>query len=215
MPIAAADIISRAGQILLDEEHIRWEVPELLQWINDGAAEIILRRPGARAITKSIPLQAGTRQVIPERGVMLLDVVRNMGVGGETPGRAIRRVDRQLLDDQYPEWHSQRAARAIKHYVFDDRSPKEFYVYPPAAASVEVEALYSELPPVVTALSGTIDLDTEYMTPLLSYVAYRAFLKDSEFANGNVATLHYRTFNDAMTSAAGNAVDNSPNMHAV
>lgn len=215
MAIAAADIISRAGQILMDEDHIRWTVPELLQWINDGASEIIVRRPGARAISKVIPLVAGTRQAIPERGVQLLDLVRNMGMDGATPGRAIRRTDRQLLDDQQPDWHSIRRATAIKHYTFDDRSPKEFYVYPPVVAGAQVEALYSELPPVVEQAADMVDLGPEYMTPLLSYVAYRAFIKDSEFANGNVATLHYQAFNDAMSSTVRNAVDNSPNMHVV
>lgn len=215
MAIPAADIISRVGEILQDRDHIRWPIAELLQWMNDGASEIIVRRPGARAVAGLIELKAGTRQQIPTQGVMLLDVVRNMGMDGQKPGRVIRRVDRQLLDDQYPDWHSARSSATIKHYTFDDRAPKEFYVYPPAVEGAQVEALFSELPPAVVTEQDSIDLPVEYMTPLLSYVAYRAFLKDSEFANGGMAAFHYRAFNDAMTSTVGNAVDNSPNAHSV
>lgn len=215
MPIAAADIISRVGQILLDEDHIRWQVPELLQWINDAASEIIVRRPGARAISRPLALSDGTRQSLPVQGVQLLDVVRNLGMDGLTPGRVVRRIDRQLLDDQQPDWHADRKVKAIKHYTFDDRAPKEFYVYPPAVEGAQVEALYSELPPTVTDISDDLDLGPEYLTPVLSYVAYRAFLKDSEFANGNVATLHYQAFNDAMQNSVGNAVQNSPNTNSV
>lgn len=215
MPIAAADIISRAGEILQDRDHIRWSVSELLQWINDGASEIIVRRPGARAVAKVIELAAGSRQTIPERGVMLLDVVRNMGDDGATPGRVVRRIDRQLLDDQYPDWHAERPSATVKHFTFDDRAPKDFYVYPPASAGTKVEALFSELPPVVTQEADDVDLPPEYLTPLLSYVAYRAFLKDSEFANGGIAAMHFQAFNAAMQSSVGNAVDNSPNSHSV
>lgn len=215
MAIPAADIISRVGEILQDRDHIRWPIAELLQWMNDGASEIIVRRPGARAVSGVFALVDGTRQEIPMRGVMLLDVVRNMGLDGKTPGRVVRRIDRQLLDDQSPDWHAAKKANAIRHYTFDDRSPKEFYVYPPANAGIRVEARYSELPPVVTDEGDDLDLPPEYLTPLLSYVAYLACLKDSEFANGGVAAIHYRAFNDAMASTVGNAVDNSPNAHSV
>lgn len=54
MPIPAAEIIRRVGAILQDEDHVRWTVPELLEWINDGARETIVRRPAARAMTADL-----------------------------------------------------------------------------------------------------------------------------------------------------------------
>lgn len=211
MTIQAVELISRAGEILQDEEHIRWTVPELLRWVNDGAREIILRRPAARSITRPLPLAAGTKQEIPASGVQLLDVVRNLGANGSTPGRVIRRIDRQLLDDQMPDWHMAKKSAKIKHYTFDERAPKVFYVYPPAADGVHVEALYSELPPVITDASETLDMGAEYLNALLSYMAYRAFSKDSEFANGTVAALHFEAFVNAVGSGNEAASYNSPN----
>lgn len=215
MPILAAELISRAGEILQDEEHIRWTVPELLRWVNDGARETILRRPAARSVTQALALAAGTKQAIPAMGVQLLDVVRNLGMDGLTPGRAVRRIDRQLLDDQMPDWHMTKKAAKIKHFTFEDRAPKDFYVYPPAVAGTQVEVLYSELPPTITQDGEALDLGAEYLNALVSYMVYRALSKDSEFANGNVATLHYQAFINAVGDSSDKATANSPNANSV
>lgn len=215
MPIAAADLISRAGEILQDEDHIRWEVPELLRWINDAARETIVRRPAARSVAKVLALAAGTRQELPVGGVELLDVVRNIAPDGVTPGRAVRRIDRQLLDDQNPDWHTARPSSKVKHFTFDERAPRIFYVYPPAAAGTKVETLHSELPPEVKAEADTLDMGAEYINVLVSYMVYRALSKDSEFANGTVAALHYQSFIDAVTDNNQQTTANSPNANSV
>lgn len=214
MPIPAAEIIRRVGAILQDEDHVRWTVPELLEWINDGARETIVRRPAARAVTDDLTLAAGTKQALPASGVQLLDVVRNLG-DGTKPGRVIRRIDRQLMDDQAPDWHTARPKAVIKHFMFDERSPKTFYVWPPAIAGTHVEALYSELPPTVTAEGDTLDIGAEYLNVLVSYVVYRALSKDSEFANGTVAALHYQAFIDAVADGGAQTTANSPNQNSV
>ena len=215
MPIAATELLSRAGEILQDEDHIRWTLPELLRWINDGARETILRRPAARSVTKAIALVAGTKQTIPATGVQLLDVVRNLGMDGLTPGRAVRRIDRQLLDDQMPDWHAAKKSSKIKHFTFEDRAPKDFYVYPPAVDGTQVEALYSELPPTVDSETQSIDMPAEYLNAMVNYMVYRALSKDSEYANGQIATLQFQAFVDAVTDPANKAVANSPNMNSV
>lgn len=215
MPIPAADLIARAGEILQDEAHDRWTTDELLRWINDAACETIIRRPAARAVSAVLSLAAGTRQQLPSTAVQLLDVVRNIGTDGVTPGRSVRRVDRQLLDDQYPDWHTAQKKSAVKHFTFDERAPKVLYIYPPAVAGTKIEALYSELPPTIAATTDTLDMDSEYMNVLLSYVCYRALSKDSEFGNGTVAALHYQAFSDAVGTSNQATTANSPNANSV
>ncbi|AOJ09658.1 DUF6682 family protein [Burkholderia mayonis] len=215
MPIAAADLITRAGNVLQDEGHDRWQVPELLEWINDAARETIVRRPAARSVAAVLALVAGTRQELPEGGIELLDVVRNMGADGVTPGRIVRRVDRQLLDDQNPDWHAARPKSVVKHFTFDERAPRIFYVYPPAIAGAKVETLHSELPPALGTEDEALDMGAEYLNVLLSYICYRALSKDSEFANGTVAALHYQAFIDAVTDNNQQTTANSPNANSV
>jgi hypothetical protein len=215
MPIAAADLISRVGHILQDEDNVRWTVDELIEWINDAARETIVRRPAARAVTAILSLAAGTRQQLPDAAVQLLDVVRNIAADGTTPGRAVRRVDRQLLDDQNPDWHTQKQQGKIKHFTFDERVPKVFYVYPPAIAATKVEALHSELPPAIAASTDSLDMGAEYLNALVSYVCFRALSKDSEFANGTVAAAFYQAFIDAVTDGSAKTTANSPNENSV
>lgn len=214
-PMELGEIIRRAGLILQDEEHVRWEVPELVMWINDGAREIVSRKRSARAVTVALALEGGAYQVLPQRTVQLLDVIRNLGMDGGSPGRAIRRVDRQLMDDQVPNWHAMKPSASIKHFMFDERAPTVFHVYPPAVADTQIECLISQLPPFVTEVSDVIDLSSEYMNLILAYVVYRALSKDSEFSNGTVAALHYQAFLEGVSDSYEKVTLNSPNANSV
>lgn len=211
MGIRAGDVITRAQLVLNDNDppYARWEQPEMFAWLNDAACEIVIRRPAARAVTGEITLVGGTLQTLPEDAIELLDVARNVG------GRAIRRTDRQVLDDTLPDWHQLKQAAAIKHYTFDERTPKAFYVYPPARPGVKVEALYSEAPPKVSAEDDVLDLDRAYMGPLVSYILYRALAKDSEYANGTIAAAHFQAFSEALGTNNEVTAAASPNQGSV
>lgn len=209
MAIRAGDVLQRAGIILNDEEFVRWTKEELFAWLNDAACEVVIRRPAARAVTGEIALAAGALQRLPEGGIELLDVVRNVG------GRPVRRTDRQLLDDAAPVWPTMRQASTIKHYTFDERTPTVFYVYPPAKAGVTVEALYSEAPPAVAADDDLLQLDRAYMGPLVSYLLYRALAKDAETSNGNLAAAHFSAFSEALGTNNEVTAAVSPNVGSV
>lgn len=192
MPIPVADILSRASIVLNDEDHVRWTVGELLEWINDAAGEVVIRRPQARAQVRALTLVAGPLQSLPVGGIQVIDVVRNV------PGRSISRVQRRLLDDQAPDWYDAKQADRIKHYTLEEETPTHFYVYPPAKAGTVVEAKFSEAPPAVTAQTDTLDIDRAYIGPIVSYVLYRSMAKDSEYANGAVAAAHFQAFSEAL-----------------
>lgn len=192
MPIRAGDIIRRASIVLNDEDMVRWPLAELIAWLNDGAAEVVVRRPAARAVIDTIELVEGCLQVLPEGCIELMDVVRNVG------GRPIRRTDRQLLDDIDPNWTVMKPASVVKHFTFDERAGTSFHVYPPAKVGVQVQALFSQAPPPATDAESQIDLGREYIGPLVSYLLYRALAKDSEYANGALAAAHYSAFSEAV-----------------
>lgn len=197
--LTAQSIVDKAEQILQDATNVRWTEAELLGWLNDGQRQIALMRPDASVTNGNITLVAGTKQSLPASGLRLLDVVRNMGVGGATAGTAVRLVDREVLDAQRPDWHSETASASIKHYVFDARNPKTFYVYPPATGtSPTVEAIYSVAPADVL-IAAAITLDDIYQNPLLDWILYRAFSKDAEYAaNEQLAIKHLSAFMSAL-----------------
>lgn len=199
--IIAKDIIDRAEIILQDITNTRWTADELLGWLNDSQREVVLHKPDANPTNESMALDAETKQTIPAGGMQLIEVVRNMGTDGNSPGRAIRLIDRKILDEQRPDWHSETAASEIKHYCFDERDPRNFYVYPPADGTTEVELVYSSAPDNIAddfdslGDADTITLDNIYANALLDYIIYRAYLKDAEYAaNDAKAQNAYRTF---------------------
>lgn len=192
MPIPVADLLTRASTLLLDDKHVRWTVAELLLWMNDAASEIVIRRPAAGNTVKPITLVEGPIQTLPEGAVQLVDVIRNV------PGRPISRVSRRLLDDQEPDWYTDRPVPKIRHYAIEEMNTKNFYVYPPAQAGAVVEAMYSTAPALVTKETDVLAMDRAYIGPLISYMLYRALAKDSEYANGQVAITHFQAFTEAV-----------------
>lgn len=185
-----SDITSRARILLNDQDGTRWLDNELISWINDAQKLIALTRPDASVSNSALTLVAGTKQAIPAAGFRLLDVVRNLAVDGVTGGRSIRHVDREVLDSQDPLWHTTTASGTIKHFIYDNRDPKNFYVYPPAIAGTKIEAMYSVAPTEIVYnagdLSGTLNTNLTvsdiYLEAVLNYVMYRSYSKDAEFA---------------------------------
>lgn len=180
--ITAQSIIDRAAIIIQDETGTRWPSDELLKWLNDGQREIVMLKPDSYAQNESMALAAGTKQSLPTAGIALIDVVRNMGVDGSTPGKVIRRIDRRILDDQHPDWHEETPSAEVGHYAFDQRDPKHFYVWPPADGTTQVEIIYSASPTEISDPANTITLDDVYANALLDYILYRAYSKDADYA---------------------------------
>lgn len=205
--IKVSDLLRRFRTIMLDAKSVRWSVQEAIDWMNDGATEIVERRPAARAITEQLQLLAGTFQRASDDTAQVLDVVRNIGADGK-PGRAIRIADRQQIDDAEPNWHNKRAG-PTRHFMIDERSPTTFYVYPPAVDGAIVEVLASKSPPKVETENDTLDMRPEFISAILNWMMYRAHTKDSEYSQGAVAALHYQAFTDAIGAPAQAAQVNS------
>lgn len=208
------DIVRRAEKILNDEGGVRWTRLELQDWINDSYKEIVLIRPDANSQTATVTLAAGTRQKLGDAGsinlataLRVLDVVRNMAA--TSTKRAIRFIDRRILDDQLPAWHAETQSVNIVHWMMDPRTPKEFLVYPPATTLAQVELAYSSVPASHAIASGALDptagdttvinIDDIYANVMLDYVLYRAYSKDAEYAaNSQRSINHLNAFNAAL-----------------
>ena len=185
-----SDITSRARILLNDQDGTRWLDNELVSWINDAQKLIALVRPDASVANSTVTLVAGTKQTVPSGGFRLLDVIRNMGADGTTGGRSIRIVDREVLDSQDPMWHTTTQSGTIKHFIYDNRNPLAYYVYPPAIAGTKIEIMYSVSPAEIVYnagnVAGTMNTDLTvadiYLESVLNYVMYRAYSKDAEFS---------------------------------
>ena len=193
--ITAQAIIDKAQTLLQDTTEVRWSETELLGWLNDGQREIAIMRPDLFSVIANVTCVAGTKQSIPANGTALLRVIRNMGVGGSTPGRAIRQVPMDLLDANVPDWHTKASATEILHVATDPNMPKIFYTYPPATVSTQLEVLYGASPSDVAAKGNVIGVDDVFATPLIDYLCYRAYSKDQDMTgNSERANSHHQAF---------------------
>ena len=207
-------LVARASTLIQDATNVRWPIPELVGWLNDGQREVALNKPEASVKNVSVALIEGsTKQTLPADAVLLIDVVRNTGSGGSSPGTAIRLTGREVLDAQRPTWHSDpNAIGYIQHYTYDPRDPKNFYVYPKApGVGWQIEVVYSSSPQDAVT-GGVISIDDTYANALLDYILYRAYSKDAEYAgNANLAVAHYTAFANSLGIKTQNDMSRNPN----
>jgi hypothetical protein len=186
IPTGTEDVRT-ANQIATDEAAIDSDTSFDTALDDAGATVTSEVANAARAAAK-----AALIVLIPE-GTRLIDVVRNSGVSGA--GNAITVVDRDVLDAQLPSWQSGTASTKVEHYVFDLRNPTSFYVYPGVQAAIEVELVYSSIPPTIETTASSLGVPSLYRNALLDYVLYRAYSKDADFAgNAQRALKHYESF---------------------
>ena len=209
--VKVVDLISRAHTILLDTTAVRWPAVELQGWLNDGYREIVTLHPDSNAQVATYTCEAGAHQDITDtyaRAYRVLEVRRNMAATSKK--RAIQLVSRKSMDTMRPNWYNDTPSVNIEKYMYDQRVPKEFLVYPPATAAAQVELIYTTVPEphaltevqlMNPSTADVIRLDDIYGSPLLDYILYRAYSKDSEQQNNAArAMAHYQAM---VTSLSG------------
>lgn len=206
MTITASSVIRRAVETLQDSTSVRWPVAELVRYLNDGQREIVLYRPDAMVTSATVTCVAGTKQSLPALGSKLIEVIRN--AAATSAKKAIRMINREILDAQTPGWHNLTGSVDILHFMYDPRDPRVFYVYPPATTAAQVDIVYSSYPADITepadgslytAVTGNISVPDIYGNVLGDYILYRAYTKDSEYAgNAGRAQAHYTAFANAL-----------------
>jgi len=220
MAVTVESVISRVQTVLQDTTGVRWPVvAELVLWVNDAQREIALLKPDASAANETVTLAAGTKQAIPDDGNRLLKVIRNMSAAsGGTGKRSVRLVDREVLDAQTPDWHDPDNATGdaehtniIKHYLYDEANPRNFYVYPGVNGDAFLEIIYSANPAVV-AQADNLSVPDIFANAVLNYVLYMAYMKDAEFAGNNQrASTHYQLFTAAVSGKGAIDAITNPN----
>lgn len=219
MAVTVQSVIDRVQAVLQDTTGVRWPVTnELVLWVNDAQREIALLKPDASAVNDTITLATGTKQSIPTGGNRLLRVVRNMSAAsGGTGKRSVRLVSREILDAQTPDWHDPSVTgdaahtNVVKHYIYDEQNPRNFYVYPGVSGNAYLEIIYSANPATVTA-SDNLSIPDIFANAVMNYVLYMAYMKDAEYAgNQQRAGSHYQLFTASVTGKAQIDVVTNPN----
>ena len=178
MALSGTNLLSRIEDILQDTTSVRWPEAELLRYINDAQREIVNYRPESSAKTDNVQLVAGTKQALPADGLRLIKVTRNMSsaASNATGKRAIRIVNVDILNTQEPNWNDPTVSgdaqhgTVVKHYIFDEDDPKNYYVYPGVNGNAYLEIVYSKVPTDLSSGSSNLDIDDIYGNAVIDYV---------------------------------------------
>jgi hypothetical protein len=213
MSVTVQTVINNARTLLQDTDTggIRWTDPELIAWLNEATAEVVRIHPEANSKNIDHNLVAGTKQRIPTDGVQLINVIRNVGVGG-APGRVIRLIDHNIMNNERPDWHMETPTAVATRFTFDHKDPFNFYVYPPNSGTGRVTLVYSGAPTVVTAIGNDFPITAIYAAPVVNYICFRAWMKQvGDAASEQRAASYLALFNNAMGVKKTAEVETDPN----
>lgn len=170
-----------------DEDDRHWSESELVDYYNQAVIEIISLNPSARAVTRAVKLGSGSKHSIPANGIKLLDIVRNMGSDGETPGEAVTKADLAAVEAFNRDWSTETSTASILNFMPDLDDPKSFYCYPPSDGTGYALMRFSEAPDkVVWDSSGNwestlVAITDDFVDALTDKVLEYAYKKDSDF----------------------------------
>lgn len=208
MPVQAQAIITRVRTQLIDDLPTqRWTDTELLSWLSDGQRTLVSVNPTLGAVTAPMPLVVGTKQVLPAGAFMLVEITRNLGLDGKTPGRVVTPIGRDNLDRTDPNWHVSRRSEVTQHYIYNPDIPLVFYVYPPSTGFNFLEVSCAQNPADITALTGNIAVPDLYQTALFDFTMFRAHQKDSDYAAGDQVAQGYLQLFQMFASAHDSAIE--------
>ena len=177
MPTTTVDsIVSNAAEVLQDTAHARWAASELIEWLNEAQRVIANYADDADIRRENVTTVAVTKQDVSSLTsfARIVDVVRVVSTD-----RALVRGEKALLDSLRPQWRAEAQSADAEMWMYDDREPNIFEVYPPISASESIEVVYSAIPNTASS-GGNITISDKYTPAILDYVLYRAFLKDTE-----------------------------------
>ena len=207
---SVSDLNRRLSNILNDEDMIRYTFAERIDWMNEAVVAIANRQPQSQTTTGLLQLDEGCKQVMPQEAVKLLEVRNNLSIDG-SEGAAITQTTLTEMDAAAPGWRNGTKKTAVRQFMFDDRDPKRFWVWPPVVGGTLIDITYIRIPQPITESDSNLPIHDEYAEAVLNFVAYRCLLKDSEYANGSTAAAFYQAFLAALGMKEESEMKASPN----
>jgi len=188
-----AELAVLVAQGLSDPAHVAYGLTEDIYPALIEADKAILNfRPDANTASSPITTVAGSKQSIPAGHLRLIDVPCNID---PSSGAELRDIYLKPKAELSPGWRTIAPVDVVENYMFDDRNPTEFEVFPPVKAGRKLR--------VVTCVPfesyGTIDANTESKLPQsydaakVEWALYRCYCRDNSPHRGRGLD-HLRNF---------------------
>lgn len=198
----AQEVVDRVVKVLNDLTSVTWSAPELLGWINDGQRAIVTKLPQAYPVRITLPVTpSDALQNLPDDAFRLIKIMRNLGVDGATQGRPILPISETQLYNIDVNWTVSSLDTQVKHYCYDPTTPYLFWIYPRVNLPVYVEAWVSKMPDDLGSMSSTLLIDDSFFNPLIDYVLFRCYQKNSDVqGSAEMVAAYWSVFNTQLES---------------
>jgi hypothetical protein len=194
MAITPGSIIDEVQRHLQDAGAAVWADADCVEYINNALYMLMLLRPHAFSSIAAVQLVAGSKQTIAS-AYMLLDITRNMGAAGTTPGKIITEVERWQIDLLNQFWHQKTGKTYTEHFSYEpEKNLTTYYVFPPVSSTAPhyVETNIAAYPTKVTTANQAtqVSIDQTYEPFIKEWMFYEAYNKETSVASKEQATRH-------------------------
>lgn len=209
----ASVIVDEVGTILNDMEpgnaHLRWPVPELLNYLTEGTAAIAQGKPSIFVTVDTLELGPGSTQRLPDKYTRLLDIHFNINPDGSEGGSVLPGVYALQQAFQKPGCSS---GSLVEVYAAYPGSERYYWVDPPVPRGLtyipRVEAVVMLTPQVITSVNQPLLLPGSspemYQGALVDWMLYRCYSKDEQSQTSlERSQVHFKSFQTYVGAAVG------------
>jgi hypothetical protein len=198
--ITIKHLLDQALELLQDSvDRDQFDYPDLVNWYNFGQRLLVAYLPDANAVIDVMKLASGAKQSLPARGLGLINIYRNMGTDGLTPGAAITGVSLEAVKAFDLNWSTATEVQEILNYMQDPVDKTFFYNSPPSDGTGYIEYEFGQVPPIAVYDAGgvwenlMVGVHEKYVDSLLNYILHRCYEKDTDFPGNLERSMHHRS----------------------
>lgn len=170
----------------------RYSDTMLLGFANQTLKRMAVLRPDLFAYIGEIPTTAGqVLQSAPSDSLRIMEIfqVKN--------GNGVIEVNRESLDQTYPQWMNEAAGPCV-NWMRHTRNNNKFFIYPKAPAGQVLIAEYAQTPKSYTADEDVQLLPEAFFPIVVDGTVFLTESVDNEHVNSNRAQLFQQTFTQAL-----------------
>ena len=140
MSATAVSVLDRVRTITMDAGGVFWGFVQAQAWLNEARRMYIMLKPDAGSVITNVAIIPGALQTLPAGSLAFIKAIRNVN------GPAVTLADVLDIGNADPLWMDQ-LGLWVHHFMFDDKNPKAFWIYPnPTAPNPRLQIMCSMEP---------------------------------------------------------------------
>tara|TARA_R100001443_G_scaffold12822_1_gene22619 strand:+ start:4826 stop:5488 length:663 start_codon:yes stop_codon:yes gene_type:complete len=195
------DVVTEVRRMLQDENSPqRYSDTVLIGFANQALKRIAVLRPDLFA--KVSTMTCTTNEAIQSAPTDSLRIMEVFSVSG---GNGCIEVNRESLDQSYPQWLNDTAGAAV-NWMRHTRNANKFFIYPKSPAGQVLDIEYAQSPPTYDGTTTVDLLSDAYFPVVVDATIFLAESVDNEHVNSKRAEIFYKSFTQSLGVNASSRV---------